>query len=167
MAKVQNIDQVYVDITRSSSELSRLRRALESGELRQSSDGNPVVTVLLEDGEPYEHKGELLFSGVTVDLKTGQVDLRAEVDNPDQVLLPGMYVRVLLQQGVDVDALVVPDQAIKRGADGLSTLMVIEEGKGRPVAVRTGPKVDEGTSITHGLKPGDMGRVEGVQKART
>jgi len=166
MAKVQNIDQVYVDITRSSSELSRLRRALESGELRQSSEGNPVVTVLLEDGEPYEHKGELLFSGVTVDPKTGQVNLRAEVDNPDHVLLPGMYVRVLLQQGVDDDALVVPDQAIQRGADGLSTLMVIEEGKVKPVAVRTGPKVDKGTIITHGLNPGDMVMVEGFQKAR-
>src|SRR5699024_12738243 len=80
--------------------------------------------------------------------------------------LPGMYVRVLLQQGVDDDALVVPDQAIQRGADGLSTLMVIEEGKVKPVAVRTGPKVDKGTIITHGLNPGDMVMVEGLQKAR-
>ncbi|HLR14006.1 MAG TPA: efflux RND transporter periplasmic adaptor subunit [Burkholderiaceae bacterium] len=166
LAKVQQIDRVYVDLTRSSTELAQLRKALESGELRQSSEGNPVVTVLLEDGSPYEHPGELLFSGVTVDPKTGQVSLRAEVPNPDQVLLPGMYVRVRLPQGVDDNALIVPDQAIQRGADGLNTLMLVKDGKVSPVSIETGARVDGGTIIRKGLEAGDTVMVEGFQKAR-
>ncbi len=166
MAQVQQLDRVYVDITRSTSELAALRKALDSGELRQNSDGHAVVTVLLEDGTPYEHLGELLFSGVTVNPGTGQVSLRAEVPNPDQVLLPGMYVRVRIPQGIDDNALVVPDQAIQRGADGMSTLMLIKEGKVTPVAVSTGVRAQGGTVITKGLEAGDTVMVEGFQKAR-
>src|SRR5690554_1070179 len=127
MAAVQQLDRVYVDITQSTAQLLRLRRALESGELTRSADGHAVVSVILEDGTEYEHKGELLFSGVSVDPTTAQVSLRAEFDNPDQLLLPGMYVRVRLQQGVDNQAMLVPDQAIQRGADGLSTLMLVSD----------------------------------------
>lgn len=166
LAKVQQIDRVYVDITQSSTELSQLRRAIESGELRQSAEGNAMVTVMLDDGSPYEHAGELLFSGVTVDPKTGQVSLRAEVPNPEQVLLPGMYVRVRLPQGIDDNALIVPDQAIQRGADGLSTLMLIKDEKVTPVSVQTGARVKGGTIIRKGLSAGDTVMVEGFQKAR-
>lgn len=166
LAKVQQIDRVYVDITRSSTELAQLRQAFDSGELRQSSEGHAMVTVLLEDGSPYEHAGELLFSGVTVDPKTGQVSLRAVVPNPDQILLPGMYVRVRLPQGIDDHALIVPDQAVQRGADGLSTLMLIKDEKVIPVSVQTGPRVAAGIIIQKGLNPGDIVMVEGFQKAR-
>ncbi|HLU15780.1 MAG TPA: efflux RND transporter periplasmic adaptor subunit [Burkholderiaceae bacterium] len=167
MAAVQQLDRVYVDITQSTAQLLRLRRALESGELTRSADGHAVVSVILEDGTEYEHKGELLFSGVSVDPTTAQVSLRAEFDNPDQLLLPGMYVRVRLQQGVDNQAMLVPDQAIQRGADGLSTLMLVsDEGTVQPVAVSVGGKVGTQTIITKGLQPGATVIVEGFQKIR-
>lgn len=167
MASVQQLDRVYVDLTQSTAQLSRLRRALASGELTQSDDGHAVASVILEDGTEYEHTGELLFSGVAVDPATGQVSLRAEFPNPDQILLPGMYVRVRLQQGVDNNALLVPDQAIQRGSDGLNTLMLVsEEGTVRPVAVTVGAKVGNQNIITAGLNVGDTVIVEGFQKIR-
>ncbi len=166
MASVQQIDKVYIDITRSTSQLAELRRALESGELKQSSDGAAQVTVALEDGSPYKHKGKLLFSGISVDPGTGQVSMRAEVSNPDQILLPGMYVRVSVQQGIDENALLVPDQAIQRGADGLNTVLTVVDEKVQPVAVSTGAKVNGKTVIKSGLEPGAIVIVEGFQKAR-
>lgn len=167
MASVQQLDRVYVDLTQSTAQLSRLRRALASGELTQSDDGHAVASVILEDGTEYEHTGELLFSGVSVDPTTGQVSLRAEFQNPDQILLPGMYVRVRLQQGVDNNALLVPNQAIQRGGDGLSTLMLVsDEGTVRPVAVTVGAQVGTESIITSGLNAGDTVIVEGFQKIR-
>lgn len=167
MASVQQLDRVYVDLTQSTAQLSRLRRALESGELTRSDDGHAVASAILEDGTEYEHSGELLFSGVSVNPATGQVSLRAEFENPDQILLPGMYIRVRLQQGVDDHALLVPDQAIQRGADGLSTLMLVsDEGTVRPVAVTVGTKVGVQSIISSGLNAGDTVIVEGFQKIR-
>src|SRR5690606_26644454 len=101
MATVQQLSRVYVDITRSTTQLFMLRKAMEAGILKESGNGKVAVQVLLEDGSVYPHTGTLLFSGVTVDPSTGQVTLRAEFENPDEVLLPGMYVRVRVQQGVD------------------------------------------------------------------
>src|SRR5690606_20693479 len=112
MASVQQLDQVYVDITRSTAQLAQLRKAMASGMLKQSDDGSALARVILEDGSFYTHDGKLLFTGVSVVPSTGQVSLRARFDNPDQILLPGMYVRVQLQQGVDEKALLVPPQAI-------------------------------------------------------
>lgn len=166
MALVQQLDKVYVDVTRSTTELAALRRALAAGTLTQSGDGHAVVQALLEDGSPYAHEGKLLFSGVTVDPGTGQVSMRAEFPNPDQILLPGMYVRVRVPQGVDDKALKVPQQAVQRTADGLSSLIVVREGKAQVVPVSTG-MLDKGQMIiTKGLKAGDKVVVEGFQKIR-
>lgn len=166
LAVVQQLDNVYIDITRSTAELAHLRKALESGELKQNADGHAQVSVILEDGSTYKHTGELLFSGVSVNPATSQVSLRAEVPNPEQILLPGMYVRVQLQQGIDENALMVPDQAIQRGADGLNTLMLVVDGKVQPTAVTTGAKANGKTIITKGLSAGDTVIVEGFQKIR-
>lgn len=166
MATVQQLDRVYVDVTRSTTELAQLRKALASGELTSSGDGAAVVQVLLEDGTLYEHEGKLLFSGVTVDPTTGQVGLRAEFVNPDQILLPGMYVRVRVPQGTDEKALLVPKQAIQRTADGLNSLMVVKEGKIESVTVALGPDVNDKTIVYKGLNPGDVVVVEGFQKIR-
>lgn len=166
MALVQQLDKVYVDVTRSTTELAALRRALAAGTLTQSGDGSAVVQALLEDGSPYANPGKLLFSGVTVDPGTGQVSMRAEFPNPDQILLPGMYVRVRVPQGVDDKALKVPQQAVQRTADGLSSLIVVRDGKAQVVPVSTG-MLDKGQMIiTKGLKAGDMVVVEGFQKIR-
>lgn len=164
MATVQQLDRVYVDITRSTTQLAQLRRAMDEGILKQA--GDPAAQVLLEDGSAYKHQGKLLFSGVSVDPTTGQVNLRAEFDNPEQILLPGMYVRVRLQQGVDEKALLVPEQAIQRTSDGLSSLMVVKEGKVQPVAVSVGSQVKGKSIIYKGLNPGDVVVVEGFQKIR-
>ncbi|NYT86098.1 efflux RND transporter periplasmic adaptor subunit [Pollutimonas harenae] len=166
MALVQQLDRVYVDVNRSTSELATLRRALADGILTQSGDGNAVVQALLEDGTPYANQGKLLFSGVTVDPGTGQVNMRAEFPNPNQILLPGMYVRVRVPQGVDEKALKVPQQAVQRTADGRSSLIVVREGKAQTVPVSTGMIADGQTLITKGLKAGDQVVVEGFQKIR-
>ena len=166
MATVQQLSRVYVDITRSTSQLATLRKALESGVLKQSDNGHVAVQVLLEDGSVYPHEGKLLFSGVAVDPSTGQVTLRAEFDNPEQILLPGMYVRVRVQQGTDEEALLVPMQAIQRTPDGLNTLMVVRDGVVVPVAVAVGPEIDSKALVYKGLNPGEVVIVEGFQKIR-
>src|SRR5690554_2291954 len=166
MATVQQLSRVYVDITRSTTQLFMLRKALEAGVLKQASDGKVAVQVLLDDGSVYPHEGNLLFSGVTVDPSTGQVSLRAEFDNPEEILLPGMYVRVRVQQGTDEQALLVPMQAIQRTPDGLNTLMVVRDGVVSPVAVSVGPEIDGKALVYKGLNAGDVVIVEGFQKIR-
>lgn len=166
MATVQQLDRVYVDLARSTTELAQLRRALASGVLEQSADGTAKAQAILEDGSNYSHPGQLLFSGVTVDPTTGQVNLRAEFPNPDQILLPGMYVRVRLQQGVDQKALLVPQQALQRTADGRSSLMLVKEGKVEVAPVTVGVGIDGQWLINEGLSAGDVVVVEGFQKIR-
>lgn len=166
MALVQQLSRVYVDITRSTTQLAMLRRAIEAGIIKQSGSEHVAVQVILDDGSIYAEEGKLLFSGVAVDPSTGQVTLRAEFDNPNEILLPGMYVRVRVQQGTDEEALLVPMQAIQRTPDGLNTLMVVREGVVNPVAVAVGPEIDGRALVYKGLTPGDMVVVEGFQKIR-
>lgn len=166
MATVQQLSRVYVDITQSTTQLAALRKALESGVLKKNSSERVAVQVLLDDGSIYPHDGTLLFSGVAVDPTTGQVTLRAEFDNPEEILLPGMFVRVRVQQGMDESALLVPRQAIQRTPDGLNTLMVVRDGVVNPVAVAVGPDFENGSLIYKGLQAGDMVVVEGFQKIR-
>lgn len=166
LATVQALDRVYVDFTQSTTELSRLRHALASGELEQSGQNKAKAEVVLEDGTLYKHSGELLFSGVTVDPNTGQVNLRAVFPNPDEVLLPGMYVRARIEEGVDNKALLVPQQALQRTAEGLSALYVVKDGKAAQVMVQVGPEVSGKSVIYKGLQPGDVVVVEGFQKIR-
>jgi len=166
LATVQQIDRVYIDLTRSTTELAELRKALAAGALKQSADGAAQATAVLEDGTLYGKEGALLFSGITVDPSTGQVNLRAEFPNPDQVLLPGMYVRVRLQQGVDENALLVPSQAVQRTADGRSSLMVVKDEKVAVVPVTLGAQVNGSYIVSKGLQPGDVVVVEGFQKIR-
>lgn len=166
LATVQQIDRVYVDLTRSTAEVLQMRKALASGKLKQVDSGAAKAIALLEDGSRYKHEGKLLFSGISVDPTTGQVNLRAEFPNPDGLLLPGMYVRVQLEQGVSDDALMVPQQAVQRTADGLSTLMLVKDGKVAPQAVQLGSQIGDKWIVTKGLSPGDEVIVEGFQKIR-
>lgn len=166
LALVQQIDQVYVDITRSATQVMQLRKALQSGRLEQAPDGSAKVEVILEDGTMYPESGKLLFSGITVDPATGQVSLRAVFPNKNQVLLPGMYVRVRLEQGVDRNALLVPQQAVQRNPDGSSTLMLVKDGKVAATPVTVGPLLNNKWLITKGLSAGDVVIVAGFQKIR-
>ena len=166
MATVQQLDPVYVDFTQSTAELATLRRAFASGQLQQVGKDTARATVVLEDGTEYSHPGKLLFTGITVDPSTGQVNLRAEVPNPDGILLPGMYVRVRLEQGVNDKALVVPQQALQRTADGSQSLMLVKDNKIEQLPVTTGGAIKNSWLITSGLKAGDVVVVEGFQKIR-
>lgn len=127
MAVVQQLDPIYVDFTQSTTDLARLRQAFASGQIERVGNDAARVHVVQEDGSVYEHPGKLLFTGITVDPTTGQVNLRAEVPNPDHVLLPGMYVRVRLEQGTNQQALLVPQQSLQRTADGLQSLMLVKD----------------------------------------
>jgi len=178
MALVQQLNPVYVDFTQSTAELSKLRRAFASGALQAVGENMARVEAILEDGSSYEHPGKLLFTGLTVDPGTGKVLLRAEFPNPDQILLPGMFVRVRLEQGVNDQALLVAQQALRRTADGRQALMVVRPGEieheGKKVKadvvaqvpVAVGPTVGQRVIITEGLQAGEMVVVEGFQKIR-
>jgi len=163
LATVQQLDPIYVDLTQSASELLQLRRELASGRL-QDNQSLPV-TILLDDGTPFEHKGSLEFSEVSVDPTTGSYGLRVKVANPDQVLMPGMYVRAVVGSGVRESALLVPMQGIARDAKGDTSAMVV--GKDNKVEVRP-VKVSQALGskwlVEDGLKAGDKVIVEGLQK---
>ncbi|CAM5180888.1 Membrane fusion protein (Multidrug efflux system) OS=Castellaniella defragrans OX=75697 GN=HNR28_002358 PE=3 SV=1 [Castellaniella defragrans] len=166
LATVQRLDQVYVDITQPVAQLSTLRRQLADGVLKPDAEGNAQAEVLMDDGQAYRHAGKLLFSGVSVDPGTGQVNLRAQFPNPEQILLPGLYVRVRLIQGVDQKALVVPAQAIQRSADGRNTIVRVKDGKADFTPVELGPQSGQGYIVYKGLQAGDQVVVEGFQKIR-
>lgn len=167
LAIIQQLDPVYADFTQPSNEMLRLRNALEDGTLASLAPGEASVKLLMDDDSTYPHAGRLLFSGAAVDASTGQVTLRAEIPNPDDNLLPGMYVRVLLDQGVQSGAFAVPQQAIQRDAGGQSQLYVV--GEDNVVELRTvtvGRSIGSRSVIEQGLIAGDRVVVEGVQKIR-
>jgi membrane fusion protein (multidrug efflux system) len=165
MATIQQLDTVYADFTQSAAELNRLRRDLDSGALERIAPDAAKVTLMLDEGAPYPAEGKLLFSDRKVDAFTGQVTLRGEFKNPTRELLPGMYVRVQIEQGIDTDAIVVPQQAVQRNSAGSSEVYVLNnENRALVRPVRTGTAIDGQWLILDGLKQGDRVVVEGFQK---
>ena len=163
LATVQQLDPIYVDLTQSASELLQMRRELAHGRL-QDNQSLPV-TILLDDGSEFEHKGTLQFSEVSVDPATGSYALRVQVANPDQVLMPGMYVRARVGSGVRDNALLVPMQGIARDAKGDTTAMVVgKEDKVEVRPVKVSRAVGSAWLVEDGLKAGDKVIVEGLQK---
>jgi len=166
MALVQQIDPIYVDVYQSVTDLAKLRRNFAQGKLKQVSDSAAQVDVVLQDGSVYPGRARLLFTGMTVNETTGQVVLRTEVENPDAMLLPGMYVRVRIEQALADDALLVPQQALQRAANGLNNLYVVRDGKAVLVPVQVGNDYENQIIIAEGLAPGDEVVVAGFQKIR-
>ncbi len=166
MALVQQLSPVYVDVHQSTSELARLRQAFRDGQLQKVAEDVAAVKVILEDGSTFSKPGRLLFTGVTVDPGTGQVVLRTEVDNPDDVLLPGMFVRLRVEQAINENALAVPPQALQRAPNGMTNLYVVRDGAATMVPVRTGNNYEGKVLILEGLVPNDEVIVEGFQKIR-
>ena len=165
LATIQQLDPIYADFTQSVSELNHLRRAFEAGDLDRIAPGAAKIRLVLDDGTPYAVTGKLLFSEAKVDAHTGQVTLRGEFPNPKRELLPGMYVRVLIEQGIDTDAIAVPQQAIQRNGGGGSEVFVVKDDNHVATqAVRTGSIQDGQWFVTDGLKAGDRVVVEGFQK---
>lgn len=163
LATVQQLDPIYVDLTQSASELLQLRREMAGGRLQDNLQ--LPVTILLDDGTEFNHKGTLEFSEVSVDPTTGSYALRVKVENPEHVLMPGMYVRAIVGSGVRSNAILVPMQGIARDAKGDTTAMVVgKEGKVevRPVVVSRA--LGDKWLVENGLQPGDKVIVEGLQK---
>lgn len=165
LATVQQLDPIYADFTQSVTELNQLRRAFESGDLDGIEADAVKVRLVLDDNTLYGLDGKLLFSEAKVDAHTGQVTLRGEFRNPRRELLPGMYVRVRIDQGLDSDAIAVPQQAVQRNGGGGSEVFVVKDDNRIAVQpVRTGSVQDGIWFVTDGLKAGDKVVVEGFQK---
>jgi membrane fusion protein, multidrug efflux system len=165
LATIQQLDPIYADFTQSFSELTRLRRAFESGDLERIAPDAIKVRLVLDDGSLYPIAGKLLFSEARVEANTGQVTLRGEFANPSRELLPGMYVRVRIEQGIDSDAIAVPQQAVQRNVGGGSEVFVVkDDGRVAAQPVRTGAAQEGQWFVTEGLKAGDRVVVEGFQK---
>lgn len=166
MATIQQLDSVYVDITQSSTELLRLRRALEAERLQRGAEA-ARLTLILEDGHEYEHTGTLQFADITVDESTGAVSLRAVFPNPDGVLLPGMFVRARVEQGTNPRALLVPQRGVTRDPKGQAIALVVNAAstveRRELVAERS---VGNAWLVSDGLVAGDRVIVDGVQKVR-
>lgn len=168
VATVHQLDPVYVDFTQSVAELGRLRRDFENGSLERIAPDAAKVRIVLDDGQPYALPGKLMFSDAIVDPTTGQVTLRAEVENPKHELMSGMYVRVQIEDGIDSNSIAVPQQAIQRnGGGGSEVFVVAADNRVLSQPVRTGNVIDDQWLVQQGLKPGDRVVVEGFQKFAT
>ncbi|KVW94249.1 efflux RND transporter periplasmic adaptor subunit [Thiobacillus denitrificans] len=167
LATVQQLDPIYVDLTQSSTELLHMKRDLESGKLQRAGGGAVPVQLVLEDGSVYGVAGKLAFSEVTVDQDTGSVTLRAVFPNPKGELLPGMYVRARLAQGVQDNAILVPHAAVSRDPKGNATVMLVNaESKVEPRIVKAPQSLGDQWVVTEGLAAGDRVIVEGLQKVK-
>jgi len=163
VATILQLAPIYADFTQSVTELNELRREFDSGALQK--DTTARVRLILDDGKLYPHAGKLLFSDSTVDPGTGQVTLRGEFPNPDMTLLPGMYVRVQIVQGIDPDALAVPQQAVRRNDAGEGEVFVVRnDNRAALTPVRLGHAIGDRWLILDGVEPGDRIIVDGFQK---
>ncbi len=167
LAVVQQINPMYVNFTQSTTEVLRLRKALDSGKLARAPGAQAAsVRVVLEDGSEYGQTGKLLFSDLTVDATSGQITLRAELPNPSGLLLPGMYVRVRIEQAQVSEGIVLPQQAVTRTSQGDSVMVVGADGKVSPRPVKVGTAQGAQWVVLEGLKTGEQVMVDGFQKLR-
>ncbi|MDZ4397759.1 efflux RND transporter periplasmic adaptor subunit [Hydrogenophaga sp.] len=164
LAVIQQINPMYVNFTQSAAEVYQLRKAMDSGQLKGAGAQAAAVEVVMEDGSVYEQPGRLLFSDLTVDSTTGQVTLRAEVPNPKGTLLPGLYVRVRLEQAKAGNAITLPQQAVTRSAQGDTVSVVDAEGKVAKRSVKVGGQQNGRWVILDGLQAGEQVMVDGFQK---
>ncbi len=163
LATISQLDPIYIDVSQSSAELLQLRRELAEGRLEGASE--LPVDIVLEDGSSFAHKGTLEFSEVNVDPATGSYGLRVRVENPERVLMPGMYARAVLGSGVRQNAILAPMQGIARDAKGNTSAMVVDaEGKVAQRAVSVSRAIGDKWLVEDGLKAGDKVIVEGLQK---
>ena len=166
LAVIQQTDLLFINFTQSASEVMKLRRALEAGQLKRAGIQAASVRVVLEDGTEYARPGKLLFSDLTVDATTGQIALRAELPNPGGALLPGLYVRVRLEQAQASNAITLPQQAVTRSPQGDSVMVVSADGKVAPRPIKVGGQQNGQWVVLDGLKAGEQVMVDGFQKLR-
>ncbi|RNC68040.1 MAG: efflux RND transporter periplasmic adaptor subunit [Desulfuromonadales bacterium] len=167
LATIQQLSSMYVDVTQSSAELLKLKQNLASGLLKNNGSAQARVKLLLEDGTPYPQPGSLKFSEVTVDQSTGSITLRAVFPNPKQTLLPGMFVRAIVEEGVNEQAILVPQRGVSRNSKGEALVLLVgAEDKVEPRVITVVRTVGESWLVSGGLKAGDRVILEGIQKAK-
>jgi membrane fusion protein (multidrug efflux system) len=167
LATVQQLDPMYVDVPQSTNELLRLKRRIEEGRLNENGKSQQKVKLVLEDGNQYPLEGELQFRDVTVEPSTGSVILRVVFPNPDGVLLPGMFVRAVVREGIHQQAILIPQQAVSRDTKGQPLALVVDsEDKARQRMLRLDRAIGDKWLVTSGLEAGDRVIVEGLQKVR-
>ena len=166
LATIQQLDPVYVDVTQSSTEMLRLRKSLEGGQLK-NDEGQAKVLLLLDDGTQYPLPGSLKFTEAFVDPSTGSVTLRTLFPNPQQMLLPGMFVRTVLEEAIKEQGILVPQRGVSRNPAGQAMVMVVGPAeKVAPRVIQVDRTVGENWLVSDGLKAGDRVILEGLQKAR-
>jgi membrane fusion protein (multidrug efflux system) len=166
LTTVEQVDPIWVTFTQPATEVARLRRAIESGQVKGVNGGARVHLFPEGSDKEYGMTGKLLFSDMTVDPTTGSITLRAEFQNPKRELLSGTFVRVKIEQGVDEKALTVPQRALIRSAQGASVLVVGDDGKVVALPVKAPQAIGDRWVVTEGLKGGEKVIVEGLQKVR-
>ncbi|EIQ79835.1 efflux RND transporter periplasmic adaptor subunit [Shigella flexneri] len=166
LATVQQLDPIYVDVTQSSNDFMRLKQSVEQGSLHKD-DASSTVELVMENGQSYPLKGSLQFSDVTVDESTGSITLRAVFPNPQHTLLPGMFVRARIDEGVQPNAILVPQQGVTRTPRGDATVMIVnDKSQVESRAIVAAQAIGDKWLISKGLQPGDKVIVSGLQKAR-
>jgi len=167
LAVVQQLDPIYADATQSSATLLRMKRNIASGQLKVSGSNHARVKLLLEDGTPYPIEGTLKFSDVTVDSSTGSFILRMVFPNPKQILLPGMYVRAVVEEGQVDKAILVPQQGVSRNPKGDPIALIVDgSGKVEQRMITVDRAIGDRWLVSSGLAPGERLIVEGMQKVR-
>ncbi len=167
LATIQTLDPIYVDITQSNVELLNLKQAMQGGKLTDKGPSSARATLTLDNGSPYPLAGTLQFSEVTVDETTGSVTLRAIFPNPDELLLPGTFVRATIVEGVAQNAILAPQQGISRNEKGDPTALVVDaKGIARLHLLKVSRAIGDKWLVTSGLKPGDRLIVEGLQRVQ-
>ena len=165
MVVVQTLDPIYVDVNQASGDLLKLKKELAEGKIK-ATKGEIPIQLILEDGPKYSLPGSLTLSEVSVDQGTGTLTLRAEFPNPDGLLLPGMFVRAELPQGVRENAILVPQKAVLRRTDGAPYVLVVENGVVAQKVIDTTETAGSNWVVESGLKPGDKVIIEGFQRIR-
>ncbi|MDE1140491.1 MAG: efflux RND transporter periplasmic adaptor subunit [Paraburkholderia tropica] len=167
LATIHAYDEMYLDVTRSSADWLRLRKAFASGRMKRAGNG-AAVQLVMEDGTSYAHPGVLQFAGITVDATTGSVTLRTIFPNPEGELLPGMFVRAQLDEGESTNALLVPQLAVTRASDGGASVWIVDAtGHAKEVSVQADSAYGDQWIVTNGLKAGDRVIVDGLQKVQS
>jgi len=167
LATIQQLDPIYVDVTQSTTDLLRLKSRLKDGRLKKDGTDQNKVKLILEDGTPYPLDGTLQFSDVTVDQTTGSVILRVVFPNPEDIILPGMFVQAVIKEGVNEEAILIPQQGVSRDPKGDPVAMIVDAGGNAGLRILTLDRaIKDKWLISAGLVPGDRVIVEGMQRVR-
>lgn len=167
LTTVQQLDPVYVHVAQSSAELLQLKDDIQAGRLQATSENDAIIRIRLENGRLYSHPGRLTFSGVTVNASTGSITLRAQVPNPERILMPGMYVRAVLENNTGDQSVLVPQQAVTRRPDASTVALVVDANdKVQERSVVVGRAIGDNWQVLDGLAAGERVLLTGSQRVR-